>query len=411
MASRTTRKHADDLRGLTRLATSATEQVTNIVESMHHTVAGGPSVLGRPLEGLVRLLTAPVYGSIRGVTRLVGAGLDAALTQLGPALGEGVPRPGREAVIAALNGVLGDYLEETGNPLAIEMALRKDGGPLDMDPAALRATFPDARTGVVVLVHGSSMSDLAWRRGETGFGAALSRDLGLDALHLRYNSGLHVSINGQRFADLLEQLVAAWPRPIEQIVIVAHSMGGLVSRSACRAGEQAGHSWRRALDAIVFLGTPHHGAPLERGGAWLQHLVGISRYSAPLAALGRLRSAGVTDLRHGDVLDADWRGRDRFHPSRREREQLPLPDGVRCFAVAGTTSARGARRLLGDGLVPVRSALGQHDDPSLDLGFPDERTWIAYGTGHIALLDRPEVYARVLAWLRVPPHAAAKSGE
>ncbi len=400
MTGRKTRKHAEDLRAVVRLATGATEQVTNIVESMHRTIGGGPSVLGRPLEGLVRLFTAPVYASVRGVTRLVGAGLDAALAQLGPALGEGAPGPEREAVVAALNGVLGDHLEETRNPLTIEMALRKDGEPLDLEPAALRAAFPDAREGVVVLVHGSSMSDLGWRRGGEDCGAALSRDLGLDALYLHYNSGLHISVNGQRFADLLERLVAAWPRPIERLVLVAHSMGGLVSRSACQAGERAGHSWRRALDAIVFLGTPHQGAPLERGGAWLQHLVGISRYSAPLAALGRLRSAGVTDLRHGNVLDEHWRGRDRFHPSRGHREPLPLPDGVRCFAVAGTTSARGTRRPLGDGLVPVGSALGRSDDPALDLRFPEERTWIAYGTGHLALLDRPEVYAKILEWLR-----------
>ena len=51
---------------------------------------------------------------------------------------------------------------------------------------------------------------------------------------------------------------------------------------------------------------------LERGGQWIHRLLELSRYSAPLAQLGKLRSAGVTDLRYGNVLDAHWEGRDRF---------------------------------------------------------------------------------------------------
>src|SRR5262245_66105978 len=113
----------DDLRGATRLAVEATRGVTDLVEAMHHNIAGGPSILGRPLEGPTRLLTGPVYRSIRGVTRLVGAGIDVALAQLArlpaPLLAEGAPGLEREAGIAALNGVLGDYLAETATPRAL----------------------------------------------------------------------------------------------------------------------------------------------------------------------------------------------------------------------------------------------------------------------------------------------------
>jgi hypothetical protein len=69
-------KLVDQLRGATRLAVVATHNVTNLVETMHHTIAGGPELLGRPLEGVTKRLTAPTYGAIRGVTSLVGAGLD-----------------------------------------------------------------------------------------------------------------------------------------------------------------------------------------------------------------------------------------------------------------------------------------------------------------------------------------------
>ena len=145
---KTARTPIDDLRGATRLAVEATRGVTDLVEAMHHNIAGGPSILGRPLEGPTRLLTGPVYGSIRGVTRMVGAGIDVALAQLArllaPLLAESAPGLEREAVIAALNGVLGDYLAQLGNPLAIQMRLRHGGHPLELERQALRLALPRA---------------------------------------------------------------------------------------------------------------------------------------------------------------------------------------------------------------------------------------------------------------------------
>ena len=193
--------------------------------------------------------------------------------------------------------------------------------------------------------------------------------------------------------------------PLDDLTIVAHSMGGLVTRSACHLAEAEGRAWRAKLRSIVFLGTPHHGAPLERGGNWVETLLGVSRYSAPFSRLGKLRSAGVTDLRFGNVLDQHWQPHDRFAPAppRDPRDDLALPAGVACHALAATLSREpdGERRrvadligdrLVGDGLVPVDSALGHHPDPRLALGFPEDRQWIGYATGHLDLLSRVEVY-------------------
>jgi len=399
---KTARTPIDDLRGATRLAVEATRGVTDLVEAMHHNIAGGPSILGRPLEGPTRLLTGPVYGSIRGVTRLVGAGLDVALAQLArllePLLAEGAPGPEREAVVAALNGVLGDYLAQIGNPLAIEMRLRHGGHPLDLERQALRLALPQATRKLIVLVHGSCRNDRQWTRQGHDHGAALARDLGFTPVYLHYNSGLHISANGREFAGLLERLVAAWPTPLDELVIVAHSMGGLVARSACHFGETAAHAWRPKLRKLVCLGSPHHGAPLERGGHWIDRLLGASRYSAPLARLGKIRSAGVTDMRFGNVMDEHWAGRDRFGHTGDPRGQLALPDGVQCYAIAATKS-RGAGKLSGDGLVPVDSALGRHAKPELTLGFPETHQWIAYAMDHLDLLSRAEVYETIRSWL------------
>jgi pimeloyl-ACP methyl ester carboxylesterase len=371
----------DQLRGATKLAVEATRSVTDLVEKMHHTIGGGPALLGKPLEQVTRLLTAPTYGTIRGVTKLVGAGLDAALERLEPLLEKAGADQG--AVLAALNGVMGDYLAQTHNPLAIEMQLRSAG-------VALSEPFAKG-TRLLVLVHGSSMEDLQWLRNGHDHGAALAKELGFRAVYLRYNSGLHVSENGRKFAALLEAMASE----VDEVVLLAHSMGGLVSRSACHVAEEAHQVWRKKLRALITLGTPHHGAPLERGGNWVDVLLGVSRYSAPLAKLGHLRSAGVTDLRYGNVLDVHWEGRDRFAREGDPRGELSLPEGVRCFAVAASL---GPGR--GDGLVPVDSALGRHE--KLSLLFPEAHCFTVMNASHLDLLDRSEVYAKLVEWLTVP---------
>jgi pimeloyl-ACP methyl ester carboxylesterase len=385
VATKKTSNHVDDLRGATRLAVEATRGVTDLVEAMHLTIGGGPDILGRPLEGPTRLFTGLVYRSIRGVTRLVGASIDLALAQLAPLLGEATHGPEREALIAVLNGVLGDYLSESGNPLAIQMQLRT-------------GTEAGGRK-LLLLLHGSCMNHLQWLRQGHDHGAALARDLGYTPVYVSYNSGLHISTNGRELAGLLDQLVAAWPTPIDELAIVGHSMGGLVARSACHVGELAGHPWRKKLSALICLGSPHHGAQLERGGNLIDHLLGATRYSAPFARLGKIRSAGVTDLRFGNVLDAHWQGRDRFAHSPGLDEQLELPDGVECYAIAATTAPVAADKLPGDGLVSVESALGRHLRPELTLAFPEAHQWIGYGMGHLDLLGRIEVYETLRRWL------------
>jgi hypothetical protein len=178
-------------------------------------------------------------------------------------------------------------------------------------------------------------------------------------------------------------------------------MGGLVARSACHQANLKGQQWPRQLKNMVFLGTPHHGAPLERAGNWLDVLLGSTPYSRPFAKLGQLRSAGVTDLRHGLLLDEDWVGLDRFHRKPDTRAPVPLPTNVACFTVAATTAAKRsllADRLLGDGLVPLHSALGQHEDPLRCLPFAPGHQYMAYRTGHLQLLNSPAVTQQLLTW-------------
>ena len=391
------RSHADDLRGATRLVVEATRGVMELVQAMQVASMSGPAILGRPFAEPAKLITGVVMGTTRGITKLVGTAIDAALAQLSPLLGSSVSGPERDAILGALNGVLGDYLLEQANPLAIEMRLRHRGRALELSPEALEASVPDATSKVVVLVHGSCATDHLWLRGGHDHGVALSRDFGLTPIYVHYNSGLHISTNGRELAGLLEQLRAAWPIELEEIVLLGHSMGGLVARSACHCAELANHAWRGRLTSLLTLGSPHHGAPLERGGSWLQLLLGVSRFSAPFARLGRIRSAGVTDLRYGNILDEHWEGRDRFAVGDDPRSPLGLPANVRCYALAATQSMEHGPQMRGDGVVPIDSALGTH--PTADLGFPTAHRSILFGSKHLDLLGESS-YQHLRDWLR-----------
>jgi len=397
-----------DLRGVTQLTVAGVAGVVRLVEAMHHNIAIVPRLIARPAQDHTTGVARQVYRAIHGVVGLVGGGLDVLLGRLAPVLPQHSRWPGREALVAALNGVLGDRLEVAGNPLAITMRLRRDGIALPAGRAALAAALPRASGKLVVLIHGLCMNDLQWQRAGHDHGARLARDLGYTPIYLHYNSGLHVSVNGRAFAGQLERLVEAWPVPLTEAVLIGHSMGGLVARSAFHYGIEARHAWPRKVDGLVFLGTPHHGAPLARGGHWIDVLLGATRYSAPLARIGKVRSAGITDLRFGNVVDEDWVDRDRFARGGDRRMPAPLPQGVACFALGGSTAKKGAARpgpWAGDGLVPVASALGRHPSARLHLAFDVSRQRVVQSTGHLDLLGSKAVYAQIKGWLDGLHHA------
>ncbi len=398
--------YSSDLRAAAQLAATATHGIIDLTESVHQSVRRR---LGLPAGASAEHtggLTGQIYQALRGVTRLVGKGTDAALGALLPLLDDPASHPEaspqREAVLAALNGVLGDRLLAMGNPLAQAMELRANGAPLNLTADALQTQLPQAGPHLLLLVHGLCMNDVQWRRNGLDHGAFLAPVLGATPVYLRYNTGLHTSVNGRELALLLERLLAAWPVPLARITLIGHSMGGLVARSAIATGQALGLRWPGRVQDLVFLGTPQHGAPLERAGHGADWLLAANPFTAPFARLGKIRSAGITDLRHGHVQDADWQGRDRFASGADHRVPLPLPAGVRCFAVAATLAgqrSRVAERLTGDGLVPLDSALGRHQDPAFGLEVPPEHQRIVYRTGHLELLSSPGVAQQLRAWL------------
>ena len=394
------KKPDSDLQGITRLITDATVGITDLVEAMHKRIVHPPFLPSTPIQHLITKIASISYKSIRWSTQLIGISTDRVLgtfVSLSPKI---KTTDEREAMRAALNGVIGDYLQKTENPLQIIMQFRHHAKAIDLK--SLKKTYPAINGKILLMVHGSCMNDLQWTRKDHNHGTAIANELHKTPIYLHYNSGLHISTNGQHLNELLEKLILSWPVPIEELTIISHSMGGLVSRSAMYYGQLQKKLWTKHLKKIVFLGTPHHGSPLEQAGNYVDVVLEAVPYAKPFARLGKIRSAGVTDLRYGNLLDEDWQNKDRFEMQKDQRQNVALPKQVACYSIAaviGKASTAGVSQLLGDNMVRVKSALGQHKNPTKDLHFKKENTWIAYESNHLDLLSKPEIYNRIKKWL------------
>jgi hypothetical protein len=388
--------------------TDVLDHLTVTAHQVHRAITRrGLRALPTPVRSAQDAATAVVYSIVRA--GIAVASFAATLTL------ESVERtrtaqpwtatPRGRRLAGMLNGAVGDRLADRYPPLASRMRIRVDGADLEPDAVVLARHYPAAATSVVVFVHGLIETDEWWSapvRARAGdptavgddFSTRLTRDLACSTVQVRYNSGRHISESGADLADLLDKLVTAWPRPVRRLALVGHSMGGLVARSALHQASEQGHAWPRLTHHLVCLGTPHTGAPLERGAnalAW-----GLRQFdeSAPVAALLAARSAGIKDMRHGSLHKQDWHGADpdALHRDRDPHPYQP-PTNVRHSNLAATLSGNPGRlgHWIGDLMVPTGSALA----PT-----PPARTHLISGLRHADLLTHDTVYAQLLNWLR-----------
>jgi pimeloyl-ACP methyl ester carboxylesterase len=354
------------------------------------------AVSGASYRAVATALQAP----LNAAGRLLA---DAAATPRSPALGDSVAG---SLSLAALNGIFGDRLAANYPELALELTIRKGGKDVRLDADGIADAFPAATPKLAVFVHGLCETDDAWRLSPAGdqrpsYGSRLRKDLGFTPLYVRYNSGLHISDNGRRLADALERLVGDWPIPVEEIALVGHSMGGLVSRSACRYGEHEGHAWTTDLRHVFCLGTPHLGAPLEK----LANLAGWPLNQLPeTRPFGDLfingRSAGIKDLRFGSCVEEDWCDCDPDEFLRDRCNEVPFLSTASYYFVGATLSRRqnGVGALVGDLLVRFPSASGQGRRRRIPFEVDNGRH--LGGINHLQLLNHPSVYTQIRDWLQ-----------
>jgi pimeloyl-ACP methyl ester carboxylesterase len=410
---------ADEVRGVGRLAELTLRGWATRISELHQGIAGRAFDAVGPVGAPVRAVHDAVAGLSYSGVRL-GLGLGARAAGAAAALRAGgsdldAARAGRVA-LAVLNGLHGDLVEREAAPLALDMTVRADGRAVPLDPAGLREAFPDATGRLAVFLHGLTETERSWcyraerhdgRPGIT-YGTKLRADLGLTPVYVRYNTGRHISDNGRSLDDLLTALVAAWPCDVQDVVLIGHSMGGLVARSALHvaaSGTADARAWTRLVRDTITLGSPHLGAPLERGVHRLAATLSRLPETRPIARVLTLRSVGIKDLRHGTLVESDWTGRDLDAPARGPHTHVPLHDSARHFVVLATlTRSKDARvaEVLGDLLVPPRSAIGDTGDDDR-LAFPPDHVHHLGGLHHFDLLNHPRVYDRIRRWLLERP--------
>jgi hypothetical protein len=280
-----------------------------------------------PLAAPVRLVTGAVgvgaagtLGAVRLVNRVVEGLSDTVLDGLPTAPDPEEPPIAlrsdalgtsawvADAALGAVNGAVGDHLAARRNGLDLGLRLRSRDRYLD--PAAPIPVGPVSDT-LVVLVHGLGTTEWSWcldaaaYHGDASatFGSMLERDLGATPIFVRYDTGRPIPDSARELAQRLEDLCAAWPVPLARVVLLGHSMGGLVARAACHAASASGHRWLGAVDLVISLGTPHRGAPLARAGESVAASLGLVDLPATrvLARILAARSAGIRHLEHGEV--------------------------------------------------------------------------------------------------------------
>ena len=341
--------------------------------------------------------------------------------------------------LPVLNGALGDQLAARFDPRAINMSFRRGGH--DVAVADLGLTEPRQKT--VVYVHGLMGDELIWQTGfqdapgSRRYGPRLAEETRSRALYLRFNSGLHLSENGRALHHLLTELVETWPDAIGELVLVGHSMGGLIIRSAGHYGQLRVKSeelrivtdestaapglnqrltpnssrfthyapWLVHLRSVFLLGTPNDGSWLEQNSHFTARL--LERINLfPTRFLSKAlnqRSNGIKDLRYAILVDEDWQDAhaDDLLPPRTPVPPLP---GVQYHILMGAwlRSSRPAalREYFGDGLVGQGSARGHAtfgNEAALPAG-ASVRTAVFSQQHHGGLLTHPEVFQYLKQW-------------
>jgi pimeloyl-ACP methyl ester carboxylesterase len=408
MANELVVRQPDEARELVRLAFEEAAGAFDGLHSIHGSIAERAfrrtGAAGAPAHWMHDRIAGAVYGGLKTSVLSAGRLADLGLARR-PRVVSNTPRGA--ALVATINGLIGDTLERRQSALVQPLSLRVGGEPIGTSRDELAAAYPTAGPRVAIFLHGLMETEFSWRWGsrQTGesYGTLLERELAITPVYVRYNSGRRISENGRSLADLIEQVVAGWPVPVTEVVLIGHSMGGLVARSAAHQAHRDRLVWPTLVRQVVSLGTPHMGAPLEQAVHYVSHGLNMLPETRPFSRFLRRRSGGIRDLRQGSLVDEDWRDRDPDALRAAAIAEVPLLNGAtHCFVTA--TITRSPRhplgRVVGDCLVLQASGSGR--SRTRRIAFDEEYGHHVGGAHHFALLNHPAVYDKLRLWLASP---------
>ncbi len=399
-----------EIRGSVKLAGKAFEHLTSRIHEFHRAISdmpfnAMPAVPGVKdgSEGTRAIhdgITDGVYGVIKGIGGALFKQADVALklaernfqpaTQT--ALAITPPAIARDNVVSAISGLIGDAMSQERNPLRVKLGFYREGHRTTLTAPVLDATYPEAAGKLVIFIHGLCCNEHSWRlyaEQHTPYGDQLA-GLGYTPLHVRYNSGLHISLNGRTLARQIDKLVSFWPVPVKEVVLIGHSMGGLVARSAAYKAAKSNMTWPAKLSHILCLGTPHTGAPLEQFVHAATPVLEAFPLSRPLAKVLAVRSEGIRDLRHGFVADEHWKKRTAEERTADARTEIPRLPTVKYHFIGssiGIDEHHWLGKAIGDGLVKLPSSTARE--------LADADTATLYSAHHMQLLNHPAIYKEI----------------
>lgn len=370
---------------------------TQTVNDLHFSLLDTLATVG--IKGTAnRFITEQVYKIILGASHFTGWLLEYALRRLPLPQGDQPPTRSQRLAISSINGAFGDWLEQQHRIWAQPMQVCRAGEALTLESEGLARHLLSPRPHVVVFIHGLCLNDLHWQpQDRPGFGERWEAQGSITAFYVRYNTGLHIHDNGHQLALLLQRLKQVYPIPIERLSLIGHSMGGLVSRSACSYAQDLELDWLSSLQDVACLGSPHQGAALERVGQWVTQTLDKTPITASLSRAGKQRSAGIKDLRYACLRHEDWQDTHPDVPQPLRVAPLPLMPSVRyCLLASNWKSPTGES--LGDGLVQVSSAMG-HELGGDATGKPQVYRHLLQGLHHMELPHHEWVHSELHTWL------------
>ena len=408
-----------DIEALGELAGEALAGGGTLIRELHEGIAARPFGILGPAAAPVRLVhdgvSRAVYSGVRQGLRAAARGGARLAARRAPDEGTALGSAARGSVaLGALNGIYGSQLRGGAR---LEMAVRRRGCEVPLTPDGLASAFPDATSRIVVFVHGLCEANEAWwvmsRRPDgtrrRNYGERLQDELSFTPVYVRYNTGLQVSENGRALARRLDALIRGWPMRVEELVLVGHSMGGLVARSACHHAETEGLPWSGAVRHVFCLGDPQLGAGLEKGADVLSRALGQLPETRPVAKLLNARSAGIQDLRLGSGVEEDWCEGDPDDFLRGRRQEVPFLPDANYYFVGARLTASPMGKLLGDLLVRVPSASERGTGKGRRIPFEVDEGYELAGINHFQLLNHPAVYEQLRRWIIRRPQPAPRA--